>query len=290
MFSEKTVRTILKLLQPLNQYEAFSQQWLTNIGLVVFKNIINQNGSYSNNFCEPESVNNKGCNDSYSYQLGNYSVRAGDNKLVKTTEILYDEDDATRSQTVVTDYAYQNFNHQQITRIQRKNSKGELLQTTRKYPHEILASPYTEMVSNHIYNKTVEELQENITLGVPLSKTKNNYNNWSNGNYLVGSIQFQNGSNPLETRADFLQYDNLGNIQEMKKTQDISMAYLWDYKQSMVVAEVKNASQNKIAYTSFESDGKGNWQFAGVPFWDGYSAHRQKSICLIKRLHFKNWC
>ena len=276
----KNSSSYTKIASTLNQYEFYSQQWLSNIGLVVFKQFINQDESFSNNFCPPESENNIGCFDTYSYLLGNYSVRAGDNKLTKTTEILYDEDDVTRSQTVVTDYAYDNFNHQQITRIERKNSRGELLKTTRKYPHEFQVSPYTEMVANHIYNKTVEDIQENVTLGVPLSKTVNSYNDWTNGNYLIGSIKFQNGSNPLETRAEFLQYDNFGNIQEMKKTSDISHSYLWDYKQTMVVAEVKNAAQTRIAYTSFESDGKGNWQYSGIPFWDGSAPTGKKVYAL----------
>jgi YD repeat-containing protein len=43
----------------------------------------------------------------------------------------------------------------------------------------------------------------------------------------------------------------------------MNISYIWDYDHSNAVAQVKNASQADIAYTSFEADGHGNWSFAG---------------------------
>ena len=42
---------------------------------------------------------------------------------------------------------------------------------------------------------------------------------------------------------------------------DVYHAYIWDYNNSLPIAEVTNASVNEIAYTSFEADGTGNWTF-----------------------------
>src|SRR5438445_10783632 len=39
----------------------------------------------------------------------------------------------------------------------------------------------------------------------------------------------------------------------------MSNSLIWDYNGVYVIAEVKNATQSNIAYTSFEADGTGNW-------------------------------
>ncbi|HLK28702.1 MAG TPA: DUF5977 domain-containing protein [Puia sp.] len=61
-----------------------------------------------------------------------------------------------------------------------------------------------------------------------------------------------------------LQYDANNNLSTINKASDISTSYVWDYHHSFPVAEVKNAAQADIAYTSFENDGKGNWSFTGT--------------------------
>ncbi len=61
-------------------------------------------------------------------------------------------------------------------------------------------------------------------------------------------------------------YDDAGNPNEQHKVNDISHSFIWDYHSRYLVAEATNASQSDIAYTSFESDGKGNWTFSGTPF------------------------
>jgi hypothetical protein len=47
------------------------------------------------------------------------------------------------------------------------------------------------------------------------------------------------------------------------KASDIPVSYIWDYRHSNPIAEVSNAVQADIAYTSFEADGTGNWTFTG---------------------------
>ena len=44
----------------------------------------------------------------------------------------------------------------------------------------------------------------------------------------------------------------------------MSNALIWDYNSEYVIAEVKNSSQANSAYTSFESNGSGNWTFTGT--------------------------
>jgi YD repeat-containing protein len=64
-----------------------------------------------------------------------------------------------------------------------------------------------------------------------------------------------------------LQYDAYsfaGNILQQQKTGDQPLAYLWDYNDAYVVAEVSNATTTDIAYTSFEANDKGNWNYSGA--------------------------
>lgn len=60
-----------------------------------------------------------------------------------------------------------------------------------------------------------------------------------------------------------LQYDGNNNLSTSTKSADMNISYIWDYRHSNPIAQVKNASQTDIAYTSFEADGKGNWSFTG---------------------------
>jgi hypothetical protein len=60
-----------------------------------------------------------------------------------------------------------------------------------------------------------------------------------------------------------LQYDANANLSVSTKASDMNVSYIWDYKHCKPIANVKNASQADIAYTSFEADGTGNWTFSG---------------------------
>ncbi len=60
-----------------------------------------------------------------------------------------------------------------------------------------------------------------------------------------------------------IQYDPYGNPNVSTKASDMNISYLWDYRHSHPIANVKNAGQADIAYTSFEADGEGNWSFTG---------------------------
>jgi hypothetical protein len=61
-----------------------------------------------------------------------------------------------------------------------------------------------------------------------------------------------------------LQYDANNNPSVITKASDINVSYIWDYRHGQPIANVKNAAQADIAYTSFEADGKGNWGFTGT--------------------------
>jgi hypothetical protein len=59
--------------------------------------------------------------------------------------------------------------------------------------------------------------------------------------------------------AGILKYTN-GQLTEQRKNNDIPVAYIWGYDNNFPVAEINNADDNTVAYTSFEGAGTGNWR------------------------------
>ena len=100
-----------------------------------------------------------------------------------------------------------------------------------------------------------------------LATTKNLYSNFNTNQLYPATIQIKSGiQSSFEDRIYFNKYDSLGNILEQQKTNDVVSSYIWGYKGSYPIAQVVNASSDKVAYTSFESDNTGNWNFTGTGF------------------------
>jgi len=66
-------------------------------------------------------------------------------------------------------------------------------------------------------------------------------------------------------QANFVNYDSEGNLlQTQNALSGVNNSVIMDYNNQYPVAKVSNAAFNDIAYTSFESDGTGNWTIAGT--------------------------
>jgi len=184
-------------------------------------------------------------------------------------KISYDQNDPTKYNAITTNYTYDDVTHSNITQIQTTDSKNQSVTTNFTYPYNYATTPYTLMTTAHIFSQTVsktEKLNGNV-----LSVMTNNYVSFSGNNYLPGNIQFQVKTNPVETRASFNFYDSRANVLEMQKANDAKQSFIWDYQTMQLVGQVSNSSQSDIAYTSFESDGKGNWTYTGIPYVDATS-------------------
>lgn len=62
-----------------------------------------------------------------------------------------------------------------------------------------------------------------------------------------------------------------GNLSDLKLRKEPTTSYLWDYYNSNAIAKVVNGTSTGIAYTSFESNGKGGWTFSGSTSTDATS-------------------
>ncbi|HKO82679.1 MAG TPA: DUF5977 domain-containing protein, partial [Chitinophagaceae bacterium] len=184
-------------------------------------------------------------------------------------------------QTTVTEYA--NVNHALPTKIITKKSNQATQNINNYYPQDLILSGAEEtarqaMVARHIIAPI---LQTQVTQNAAqVFKAISNYKVFPNGLVLPHTQYVQTAAYPSEKRVEFFRYNNVGKLYEQSKANDVKTNYLWDYNALYPIAEVKNADSANIAYTSFESDGKGNWTFSGSPATDATSPTGKKVYVL----------
>lgn len=208
--------------------------------------------------------------DTYGHIMGGHAIlphfkrRTSFDKPATKTTITYDDFGRSITQTETFYYGSTPIHHQ-VTKQESTNSKGELIKTEMKYAPDMgTTAPYPSI---NAVNAVVETSKyKGSTL---LMKNKINYSQFPLGNILPSSTQTQIGAGSLKTDVLFNAFDIYGNILEQQKANDIKISYLWDPTAGQYpVAEVVNASQTDIAYTSFEKpdlvySGLGNWSFVG---------------------------
>jgi hypothetical protein len=83
-------------------------------------------------------------------------------------------------------------------------------------------------------------------------------------NYQEASSNFT-----LDTRCKpslfFDEYDNFGNILQLRKNINTKSSYIWGYKNLLPIAEVSNSAVDRVAFSSFETDTDlGNWTYTST--------------------------
>jgi hypothetical protein len=145
-------------------------------------------------------------------------------------------------------------------------SKGDSLTSYLKYPDGFAGTAvYDTMIARNMLIPVIENDQYHDTS--LRSKGIMNYQLWPGTGGTVplpASTQLQMGNHPMETRLQYLAYDNNSNLLSQSKSADVLHSYIWDYWGHQPVAEVVNASSGDIAYTSFEADGTGGWNVGSI--------------------------
>lgn len=223
-----------------NIYQDFGEQWFNNVGMVVFKGLISEGPQTSDaNIALSDPCNS----DINSYKYENYNIRSTYNRIIKTTETSYDDNDANKKVEMITNYSYENPAHMLPTKISSINSKSETITSERKYSSDFPSTiPYTAMIGLNLLNKLVEE--KNLRNTTQISLVQNKYEDQKNNNYLPAKIDYQLGGNLSETRAKFNNYDTKGNILDMQKADDIKSSFQWGYNGMYPIADVINASND----------------------------------------------
>ena len=203
----------------------------------------------------------------YDYAHAEYSVYSGFVQLTKKTEKKYGTGGINQAFQTKTDYVYDGAHPDYLLKTSTTNSKGELLETSKKYPFnktdiqatEALTTPESnaidEMVNRNLINVPIEEVKKNNS--TQINRTRTSYALLNTTIIAPVSIKMQVANNPIETRLGFTKYDNYGNLLEQALANNITQSYIWGYENTLPIAEVKNALQKDIFYTSFE-DAEGN--------------------------------
>ncbi|WP_421977256.1 RHS repeat domain-containing protein [Roseivirga seohaensis] len=156
--------------------------------------------------------------------------------------------------TVVTDYSYGNKTHQQVTQETVTDSEGNTWVSKSYYPDDIsgsgslpggtinnneltAANKMKDAVNHQVSSVLQTERKKNDVL---ISRTRNNYKNWSGTFVAPESIETSKGDNLLEQRIVYHAYDNEGNPTEVSKEGDIRISYLWGYNSAVPVIQGQN--------------------------------------------------
>jgi hypothetical protein len=196
---------------------------------------------------------------------------------------------------------YDNPKHYQLTRSKTFDSKNNVHVSFSKYPQDYLVGTNTwtmntvmdsligrNMVSTVIEKRDSLYYNGATTNGQVIGAQLNRYKALTH-NALGLDKQFQLDKlgpvsnftpfsfsvNTLIQDARYRQmisfdsYDSRNNVIQYTPVDQTPVSVIWDYNGSEPIAQVKNAVNADIAYTSFEADGSGNWTLPTVGIGPG---------------------
>ncbi|TWI94532.1 virulence plasmid B protein [Mucilaginibacter frigoritolerans] len=174
----------------------------------------------------------------------------------------------TDSVSTTTNFYYDDAANMQPVRTVSINSKGDtVINYNRTALEEAAINSSIPLSANAV--TAIDTMLARNMVGVPVESEKYvrglltdkmliNYQ-LINNFVLPQEIKSQAASNPIQSRLLLNNYDTYGNLLDQQKTTGPVNDYIWDYVSSYPIASVVNGGQADIAYTSFESNGTGNW-------------------------------
>ncbi len=181
----------------------------------------------------------------------------GVEKLVRTEEKEYIGVDSIQK---IEQYYYEGNNHLYLTSKNSQLSNQKTFLTTFKYPQDkanlFNLSPSassgidTLLARNNLHLVLEnEEYQDNVFL-----KSKRvDFKNWGiKGNVYPEFVHTKIKQNDIETKVEYLSYDDQGNVTSLKYQGGESLVFMWGYRQRFLIAEVTDALVNNVFHTSFE--------------------------------------
>jgi hypothetical protein len=246
------------LLQETNQYYSINEA----LNYICSSHIVQKRYSDNQHYTPPESAEFGG------FDLVQYNHSSGWIKLDSTYVTQYDQSGANPLSTI-TRYTYDSISHMQATRVEVTASDNIPLITINKYPTDFaVASPvnvYQKMRNTHRIQDVVEV--KTYKGATELNTVKNEFDDWFGDSKVIKPQIIKTkktSSGTLENRMRYHKYDAKSNPLLVSMENDVLLAYIWDYGNYFPTAEVKligAIDDTVIAYTSFETSGKGNWNF-----------------------------
>jgi YD repeat-containing protein len=168
--------------------------------------------------------------------------------------------------------------------VQKGTSDGQTLIQKFKYPEDYTSSISGNMVTSRVLNPVIEQetwmkrdandsslisggitvfdqtiFKPTSTYAIETTAPIPSLNNETKSGNLYSSLL----SDSRYILKGQIQYDGNNNPMTVNQASNMYISYIWDYRHAHPIAEISNAAQSDIAYTSFEADGKGNWTFTG---------------------------
>lgn len=193
------------------------------------------------------------------YDMVRYTILSSwvyPDKLIQT---LYDENGENPVTTTTNSY-YDNINNFQLTRSEVTNSKGQLIRSTHKYPHDYIGTAiYDEMRGKNIINTLVNSKSEIVntspTLNITLSEQQIDYANTGNYNYSPIAVKKSVKGNALQVEGTIDQYDDKGNILQFTGKTGVITSIIWGYGKLYPVAQIVGATYtNAVAQLTVTVD------------------------------------
>ena len=165
----------------------------------------------------------------------------------KTIETNYDQN-GLNPVIVETTYGYENSLHKNLTKATSLNSLGETVETTNKYPQDMVngfdetsTSIVSGMITKNILNPILKT--ETKVNGTAVQGSLTNYK-MDSGIYIPLNIKsLKKGSTTdYDKRIDFTDYDESGNLLEVKQTGGTPIIYVWGYNKALPIAKIENAT------------------------------------------------
>jgi len=166
--------------------------------------------------------------------------------------------------TTKTDYTYGTpVNILPVTTVTH-NSKGQEEKMEMKYPTDFVGDAVSDkLIAKNIISPAVE--QSSYTNGTLSQQKKVVYKDWFNDNKILLPELIKLKQSPADILHDalaFEAYSTSGDVLQVKKVNDMPIAYLWDAEHGLALCEVKNALSSQVAFAGFEMESDyGNWQW-----------------------------
>jgi YD repeat-containing protein len=155
----------------------------------------------------------------------------GNNPVILTTSLTYNVNNLVAGKTFINS--------------KNESGSGETVVQNTTYTTEATDNISTQMVAAHMLSYvTAQSTSKNGSLQ-QLNNTV--YYSPSTGMYRPQYLQQQNGTNVLENRQQFYQYDSHGNVLEEAKSTDVHAVYLWSYSSQYPVAKIAGSTYSAVS-------------------------------------------
>ncbi|SHJ50379.1 RHS repeat protein [Aquimarina spongiae] len=182
----------------------------------------------------------------------------------KVENKVYDSD-GNNPLVTTTKYYYDNLFHRLPTRTEVTDSKGKQMITKTYYPDDVTSlsslpggdlsqAQYDGINSLKRVNQNrsatpvqVEQYEKENGTEVLLSTQRTLFKDWGSNTILPEEVLAAKGSQVLEPRVKYTEYDGFGNPTEVAKSDGTPMAYIWGYNHQYPVAKIENMTYSGVS-------------------------------------------